>query len=74
MPTGAAKLAIYQIAGVLLQGSTLVVSPLLALKRAQVESLDEVPPSCQAMVESLDTSVGRVIASWKRRGSRSARW
>lgn len=39
MPTGSGKSAIYQIAGVLSPGSTVVVSPLIALQHDQVESI-----------------------------------
>ena len=41
MPTGSGKSAVYQVAGVLIDGPTVVVSPLIALQRDQVESLDE---------------------------------
>ena len=41
MPTGSGKSAIYQLAGVLLPGTTVVVSPLIALQRDQVEALEE---------------------------------
>jgi ATP-dependent DNA helicase RecQ len=41
MPTGSGKSAIYAIAGVLRRGTTVVVSPLLALQRDQVENLEE---------------------------------
>jgi ATP-dependent DNA helicase RecQ len=40
MPTGSGKSAIYQVAGLLLGGTTVVVSPLIALQRDQVEALD----------------------------------
>ena len=40
LPTGGGKSAIYQIAALLRPGPTVVVSPLLALQRDQVESLD----------------------------------
>ena len=41
MPTGSGKSAIYQIAGLLVPGATVVVSPLIALQRDQVDSLTE---------------------------------
>ncbi|MGW4210860.1 RecQ family ATP-dependent DNA helicase [Lentzea sp. NPDC004789] len=39
MPTGAGKSAIYQVPAILLDGPTVVVSPLIALQRDQVTSL-----------------------------------
>jgi ATP-dependent DNA helicase RecQ len=39
MPTGAGKSAVYQVAGVLRDGPTVVVSPLIALQRDQVAGL-----------------------------------
>jgi ATP-dependent DNA helicase RecQ len=39
MSTGAGKSAIYQIAGLLTEGATVVVSPLIALQRDQVDDL-----------------------------------
>src|ERR687885_1397371 len=41
LSTGSGKSAIYQIAGLLSKGATLVVSPLIALQRDQVEALRE---------------------------------
>src|SRR4051794_999101 len=41
MSTGAGKSAIYQIAGLLIEGATVVVSPLIALQRDQVDDLAE---------------------------------
>src|SRR5688572_1009424 len=39
MPTGSGKSAVYQIAGSMLPGPTVVVSPLIALQRDQVGSI-----------------------------------
>src|SRR3954454_4999078 len=41
MSTGAGKSAIYQIAGLLTPGATVVVSPLISLQRDQVDALRE---------------------------------
>ena len=41
LPTGAGKSAIYQVPALLLDGPTLVVSPLLALQRDQMEGIDD---------------------------------
>ncbi|HEX2161137.1 MAG TPA: RecQ family ATP-dependent DNA helicase [Thermoleophilaceae bacterium] len=41
LATGAGKSAIYQVAALLVDGPTVVVSPLLALQRDQVNALDE---------------------------------
>lgn len=40
MPTGSGKSAIYQVAGLMRSGLTIVVSPLIALQKDQVESLE----------------------------------
>jgi ATP-dependent DNA helicase RecQ len=42
LPSGAGKTAIYQVAGQLLDGPVVVVSPLIALQRDQVERLSEI--------------------------------
>jgi ATP-dependent DNA helicase RecQ len=52
MATGAGKSAIYQIAGALLPGPTLVVSPLIALQRDQVESLGDAEAGAAVMLNS----------------------
>jgi ATP-dependent DNA helicase RecQ len=41
MPTGSGKSAVYQVAAALIPGTTVVVSPLIALQADQVESLEE---------------------------------
>jgi ATP-dependent DNA helicase RecQ len=52
MPTAAGKSAIYQLAGVLLEGPTVVVSPLVALQRDQVESIEEAEIADAAQLNS----------------------
>ena len=48
MATGYGKSAIYQLAGLLIDGPTLVVSPLIALQRDQVERLEADDDLCDA--------------------------
>ncbi|PPF55740.1 recombinase RecQ [Clavibacter michiganensis] len=50
MPTGYGKSAIYQVATVLLDGLTVVVSPLIALQADQVQNLEEAPAAPPARV------------------------
>ncbi|HEX4769748.1 MAG TPA: ATP-dependent DNA helicase RecQ [Bryobacteraceae bacterium] len=50
MPTGSGKSAIYQIAGKMLPGPVLVVSPLIALQKDQVDSLNAGEGSAEAVV------------------------
>lgn len=52
MPTGSGKSAIYQIAAFLIPGSTVVVSPLLALQHDQVKSISEQAVGEAAVVNS----------------------
>ncbi|HJT88921.1 MAG TPA: ATP-dependent DNA helicase RecQ, partial [Bryobacteraceae bacterium] len=40
-PTGSGKSAIYQLAGLLIRGSTVIVSPLIALQKDQVQSIQD---------------------------------
>lgn len=53
MPTGAGKSAIYQIAGALLPGATVVVSPLIALQQDQVEALAELEIAARQAAEAV---------------------
>ncbi len=41
LPTGSGKSLIYQLAALILDGPTLVVSPLLALQRDQIDAIDD---------------------------------
>jgi ATP-dependent DNA helicase RecQ len=59
MPTGAGKSAIYQIAGAIMPGATIVVSPLLALQRDQVESINESDAGNAAALNSAQRSSER---------------
>ncbi|WP_190039659.1 RecQ family ATP-dependent DNA helicase [Streptomyces fructofermentans] len=52
MPTGAGKSAVYQVPGVLLEGPTVVVSPLIALQRDQVANLARIEGSGASAVNS----------------------
>jgi ATP-dependent DNA helicase RecQ len=52
MSTGSGKSAIYQIAGLLTPGATVVVSPLIALQRDQVDGLNEVEAGGAAQLNS----------------------
>ena len=52
MPTGSGKSAIYQLAGSLMSGTVIVVSPLIALQRDQMERLEELDLGEPAAVNS----------------------
>ncbi|MEE8601287.1 RecQ family ATP-dependent DNA helicase [Euzebya tangerina] len=56
MPTGSGKSAIYQLAGALSGGPVLVVSPLIALQRDQMEGLGEAFGGAVALNSSLSDS------------------
>jgi ATP-dependent DNA helicase RecQ len=65
MPTGAGKSAIYQVPGVLLDGPTVVVSPLIALQRDQVRGLLERGQGRAAAVNSVQRQSDNELA-WDR--------
>ncbi len=62
MSTGSGKSAIYQIAGLLLPGATVVVSPLIALQRDQVEALRERAAGGAAQINSAIPAAERAAA------------
>ena len=51
-PTGSGKSAIYQIAGLLLKGSTVVISPLIALQKDQIDSINASEAAPAALINS----------------------
>jgi ATP-dependent DNA helicase RecQ len=52
MPTGSGKSAVYQVAAALLDGPTVVVSPLLALQKDQVEAIADADVGLAAAANS----------------------
>ncbi len=59
MPTGSGKSAIYQVAGYLLDGPTVVVSPLIALQRDQVDAIESREVGAAAQVNSALSTTDR---------------
>lgn len=50
MPTGSGKSAIYQIAGLMFEGAVLVISPLIALQKDQMDFLRQEAVAAEAVV------------------------
>jgi ATP-dependent DNA helicase RecQ len=74
LPTGAGKSAIYQLAGTMLDGITLVVSPLIALQRDQLNQLEEAPKAPGGV--AINSSLGDRATedAWNRLETRDARF
>ncbi|MEV6959594.1 ATP-dependent DNA helicase RecQ [Streptomyces sp. NPDC051207] len=64
MPTGAGKSAVYQVPALLLDGPTVVVSPLLSLQRDQIAGLLE-HRAPQAVAVNSAQSAGQTEAAWQ---------
>jgi ATP-dependent DNA helicase RecQ len=64
MPTGAGKSAIYQVAALLIDGPTVVVSPLIALQHDQATALSEADVPGAVTVNSA-ASAGAVREAWE---------
>jgi ATP-dependent DNA helicase RecQ len=65
LPTGSGKSAIYQIAAALLDGITVVVSPLIALQHDQLEGLAEAPDAPRAVALNSAQTDGENEAAWR---------
>lgn len=61
LPTGSGKSAIYQIAGALIDGPTVVVSPLIALQHDQVDSIGDELGGAAQVNSSLSGSRRRAV-------------
>lgn len=68
MPTGGGKSLCYQVPGLLREGLTVVVSPLIALMDDQVATLDELGVSAVALNSTLSNEARREVADRLRRG------
>ncbi|MFF4906179.1 RecQ family ATP-dependent DNA helicase [Streptomyces sp. NPDC001260] len=64
MPTGAGKSAVYQVAGLLLPGPTVVVSPLIALQRDQIAGLLGHRLAPGAVAVNSAQAAGETAAAW----------
>jgi len=67
MPTGAGKSAVYQLAGLLIDGPTVVVSPLIALQRDQLASLAKRSdrPGLAAVAVNSAQGAGETSQAWE---------
>nr|WP_245939931.1 DEAD/DEAH box helicase [Stenomitos frigidus] len=61
MPTGSGKSAIYQLAAVEMAGATVVVSPLIALQKDQVDAIESQDLGGAAQVNSKTLEVGMAL-------------
>jgi ATP-dependent DNA helicase RecQ len=68
MPTGGGKSLCYQIPAIVLQGTAIVVSPLIALMQNQVKALNQFGVSAAALNSSLDYDEYRVLLRRVRAG------
>lgn len=68
MPTGSGKSAIYQITGALIDGPTVIVSPLIALQQDQVTAINELDIGGAAQVNSTLSDSARASVFERLRG------
>ena len=61
MPTGLGKSFIYQVAGLLVSGPIIIISPLIALQRDQVASLEQLQVGKAALLNSTMCESERIV-------------
>src|SRR4051812_8764474 len=59
LPTGSGKSAIYQLAGLMIPGPTVIVSPLIALQRDQSQAIQQAELANAAVLNSLQPRAER---------------
>ncbi len=64
-PTGSGKSAIYQIAGLMIDGATVIVSPLIALQKDQADSIAD-RDAAESVVINSARKASDVSESWER--------
>ncbi|WP_233255409.1 RecQ family ATP-dependent DNA helicase [Naasia lichenicola] len=74
MPTGYGKSAVYKIAGALLDGPTVVVSPLIALQADQVAGIQARPTAPRAVAINSSQSERRNAEAWAELEARRAEY
>ena len=67
-PTGSGKSAIYRIAGLMLPGATVIVSPLIALQKDQVEAIQEAHNGAAAVNSAQNAARNRAVFEELREG------
>ncbi len=65
MPTGYGKSAIYQVAGMALEGLVVVVSPLIALQSDQLEDINALPGSVRAVAVNSAATEKQQRQAWQ---------